>query len=123
MKDMLKGLRRNHQGFTLLEVMVALAIISTSLVVLLYSQNANITRSHYADSLAKAAMLAQKIISEGEMNKLSDGKSEGSEEAGNIVFRWEKRVTPSMVEGLKKLTVLVSWGDGKEYKLETYRAS
>ncbi len=120
---MLKVLRRNSQGFTLLEVMVALAIISTSLVVLLSSQNSNITRSHYADSLAKAAMLAQKIISESDMNKLMDSKSEGSEESGNIVFTWEKMVTPSMVEGLKKLTVLVSWGNGKEYKLETYRAS
>ncbi len=123
MKGMLKGLKGHEQGFTLLEVMVALAIISTSLVVLLHSQNSNITRSHYADCLAKAAMLAQEIISEGEMNKLIDGKSEGSEETGNIVFTWEKTVEPSIVEGLKKLSVLVSWGDGKEYKLETYRAS
>ncbi|MDT8316686.1 MAG: type II secretion system protein [bacterium] len=123
MKDMLKGLKVKSQGFTLLEVMAALAIISISLVVLLSSQNANISRSHYSDSLARAAMLAQKIISEGDVDKLVDGSLEGSEEAGNIVFRWEKVVTPSMVEGLKKLTVLVSWGDGKEYRLETYRAS
>lgn len=123
MKDILKGLRANSQGFTLLEVMVALAIISTSLVVLLSSQNANITRSHYADCLAKAAMLAQKVISESDMNKLMDGRSEGKEERGNIVFTWEKTVTPSMVEGLKKLSLLVTWGDGNEYKLETYRAS
>ena len=123
MKDMLKGLKGKSQGFTLLEVMVALAIISTSLVVLLSSQNSNITRSHYADSLVKAAMLAQKIISEGDLNKLSEGGWEGKEERGNIVFTWKKTVTPSMVEGLKKLSVLVIWGDGKEYKLETYRAS
>ena len=123
MKDTLTGLKRGEKGFTLLEVMVALAIISTSLVVLLSSQNSNITRSHYADSLAKAAMLAQKIISESDMNKLSDGGWEGKEDAGNIVFTWKKTVTPSMVEGLKKLSVLVIWGDGKEYKLETDRAS
>lgn len=123
MKDILKGFKGQQQGFTLLEVMVALAIISTSLVVLLSSQNSNITRSHYADSLVKAAMLAQKIISEGDINKLSEGRWEGKEETGNIVFTWKKTVTPSMVEGLKKLSVLVIWGDGKEYKLETYRAS
>jgi len=123
MKDMLKGLKGKSRGFTLLEVMVALAIISTSLVVLLHSQNANITRSHYADSLATAAMLAQKIISEGDVNKLVDGSLEGSEESGNIIFRWEKIVSPSMVEGLKKISLRVSWGEGKEYKLETYRAS
>ena len=123
MKDTLTGLKRGEKGFTLLEVMVALAIISTSLVVLLASQNSNITRSHYADSLAKAAMLAQKIISESDMNKLSDGGWEGKEDVGNIVFTWKKTVTPSMIEGLKKLSVLVIWGDGKEYKLETYRAS
>lgn len=123
MKDILKGLKGQQQGFTLLEVMVALAIISTSLVVLLSSQNSNITRSHYAGSLVKAAMLAQKIISEGDVNKLSEGMWEGKEETGNIVFTWKKTVTPSMVEGLKKLSVLVIWGDGKEYKLETYRAS
>ena len=123
MKDMLKVLKGHQEGFTLLEVMVALAIIATSLVVLLHSQNANITRSHYADSLAKAAMLAQKIISEAETNKLIEGKSEGREETGNIVFSWEKTVEPSMVEGLKKLSVLVVWGDGKGYRLETYRAS
>ena len=123
MRDMLKGLKYDSRGFTLLEVMVALAIISTSLVVLLSSQNANITRSHYADCLARAAMLAQKVVSEGDVNSLIDGSSEGKEESGNIVFRWEKTVAPSMVEGLKKLSVLISWGEGKEYRLETYRAS
>ena len=123
MKDMLRVLKVHDKGFTLLEVMVALAIISTSLVVLLSSQNSNITRSHYADSLARAAMIAQKIISEGDMTRPVDGRWEGKEEAGNIVFTWKKTVEPSMVDGLKKLSVLVRWGDGKEYKVETYRTS
>ena len=91
------------------------------MVVLLHSQNANISRSYHADSLALAALMAQKIVSESETNSLSIGKWEGEEVSGDIAFSWTKAVEPSMVEGLMKLSVLISWGDGKTLKLETYR--
>ena len=121
MKAMWKALRSEERGFTLLEVMVALAIISTSLVVLLQSQNANIVRSYYAGSLSTAAFLAQRIVSESGLEPLLPGKWEGEERSGNRVFSWTKVVEPSLVEGLVRLSVTVSWGNDGVYMLETYR--
>lgn len=112
-------------GFTLLEVMVALAIISISLVVLLSAQNANIERSVHASRLTRAALIGQKIMSGLHLSELKEGKWEGKEEAGETLFLWEKRVEPSVAEGVLKVTVRVGWGDdevGNAFIIETFRA-
>lgn len=107
--------------------MVALAIISISLVVLLHSQSSNIARAYESTSLTRAALLSQKILSEaGSGAAVSEGKWEGKEEMEGIIFYWKKMVEPTVVEGLMKITVSVSWGEeegGAPYVVETYRIS
>lgn len=124
MKVMWMPFKTGEEGFTLIEVMVAIAIISISLIVLLYAQNANITRSYHARCLTDAALLAQKILSENTSSKVELGSWEGKEEHDQVTLYWEKKVEPSIVEGMRKVTIKISWGDkkaGTTYLLETYR--
>lgn len=124
MKGMRKRPSASDSGFTLLEIMVALAVISISLVVLLAAQNANIERSVHASRLTRAALVGQKIISGLELSELEEGKWEGKEEVGELLFSWEKRVEPSVVVGVLKVIVRVTWGDdegGDAFLIETFR--
>ena len=114
-----------ERGFTLLEVMVAIAIISISLILLLHAQNSNITRSYHSKCLTKAALLGQKILSQSDLSPPIPGTWEGKEELDHMTFRWEKRIEPSMVESMRKITIQVSWGDtssGNSFIIETFRA-
>ncbi len=112
-------------GFTLLEVMIALAVISISLTVLLHSQNANITRSHNANCLIKATLLSQKVMSEIDIEgKLSEGEWEGIENINGIDYSWKKIIEPAIVKGMKKITVKVWWDEkGFPLTVETFRAT
>ena len=62
-----------QQGFTLLEVLVAIAILSMGFIVLLDSQGGSVKMSIYAKDLTIATQLARAKISELHQ-KLEDGK-------------------------------------------------
>ncbi len=111
-------------GFTLLEVMIALAVISISFIVLLQAQNANMVRSAHADRMVRAALIGEKMLAEVDSTgDLAEGEWEGEEEADKILFFWTKRIEPSPVGELKKVTVTVGWEGEEEspFTLETYR--
>jgi len=77
-------LKRRHSsvpsarnGFTLLEVSIAIAIISVVLVALTSLFNASIGISDYAKKATRATFLAQKIMTEMEMDgSITQGTSE-----------------------------------------------
>jgi len=124
MKVTLKLSDSFQKGFTLLEVMIALAVISISLTVLIHSQNASIGRTFHASSLSRAALLCRKVLSEIDMGKnINEGEWEGKEAAGNRIFSWSKRIEQSGIKGIVKVTVSVSWDGGGPFMIETYRIS
>lgn len=122
---MLKVSDQGQHGFTLLEVMVALAIISISLVVLIHSQNSNVVRSYDSNCLIRAALLGQTLVSEiDNKERVVDGRIEGAEEIENVIYSWEKTITPTVIKNMKKVTLAVTWGEEGErppFVLETYR--
>lgn len=105
-------------GFTLLEVLIAMAIIATALVSLLSLQSRSIKMMESAEMLEGARMLAEKVMSEGELKGVPGGEVKG--EAGH--YRWlltEIRLTPEkMPEGVpllpgRQLSLDIFWKDGK----------
>ncbi len=103
------------QGFTLLEIMVALTILSISLVVLLGLRNRDIALSAHARELTEATLLARQKITDITLR----GFPELGEEAGDFgeeapKYRWRQEVKLTPFEAIRELAVQVSWGNNRE---------
>jgi general secretion pathway protein I len=112
------------KGFTLLEVLIALVIISTAFLALLRTSAVNLRSQREADNLAIAVSAAESIMKE----IIASGYPESVIEEGDFEegyfsgFRWKKKVEVvefPYIEELKLVTVEVLWGDRGHYELRT----
>jgi len=103
-------------GFTLIEVMVALGIIGIAMVALLALHHQNMQSVIAAQDLNRAAMLAQTLMTDAEMQRFPDlGTTRGDFERyfpglySN--FRWQRVVEESaMFTDVRKVIVTVFYG-------------
>jgi general secretion pathway protein I len=133
-------------GFTLLEVMVAVAIVAIALVPLLRLHLMSLDATIWAQDYTTAVMLAQKTLtekmapipSERELGERESGELEPGEENGTFDepayarFQWQ-----TLIEEKEELTlgevaqplevqriqVTITWQDGQRsraYQLESY---
>ena len=103
-------------GFTLLEVVIAVAILALALVTLLQTQNTNIALVAESERVTTATLLAQRHMTELAMG---DPPALG-EEDGNFasqkngdelsLYRWAHRVIETGRDRLRQVEVTVSWG-------------
>jgi general secretion pathway protein I len=116
-------------GFTLLEVLVSMAVLAICLTVIMELFSGALKSSHLSDKYLQAVFLAREKAEEVLVSKeLSEGVVEGENEAG---FKWKAEVHPVLrpEEELPKLPfgtfevrVEVMWGEGRHqrsYVLET----
>ncbi len=106
-------------GFTLLEVLVALALLGIALVVILQLFSANMRAIAASDSYAKAVMTA-----ESKMREVLDDDQIGEKtwsETTNDGYRidtsiagTEKKRTENLPVQLLEITVTVNWTDGNK---------
>jgi len=118
-------------GFTLLEVMVALAIVSIVLVSVLVSQTQSLRLQDETKFNTTAALLAQKKISEIESTNsgsLTSGSGDFGADFQN--YSWEVNVQDVALSGaekftqyLKQIDVSIYRGEKKhfQYNLRLYR--
>ena len=114
------GPRTSRAGFTLVEIIVALAILALSLNVILPAISGALWRTGEAEAQAEAASLARSLLAQaGNAMPLHDGAADGQFENG---FRWQLRVTPygaadqAMPVRAYKVAAEVFWGDaGRQY--------
>jgi len=106
-------IERRQAGFTLLEVLVALAILAISLGVLIPVFSGTLDRQAALADQKTAAMLAQsKLDTVGNEILLTDGASEGTFSNG---FTWHVEVAPYKFEYTsrfvtpKLVTLTVKW--------------
>ena len=108
----------HNRGFTLLEVMIAVALIAISLTTLLGSQAQSVSYANSAKFETMAALLAQSKMSEitiqyaGSLS--SDSGDFGDDYPG---YAWEATVSDVSIEGmdtisnyLKQIDLTVTWG-------------
>jgi general secretion pathway protein I len=122
---------KGNRGFTLLEVMIAVAIIAIALVAVLGSQSQSLTLASEAKFNTTAALLAQSKMAEIEtesMEKLSSDSGDFGEDFPN--YHWEYTVGDLSLAGveealdfLKQIDLAVYWGnsDQYQYRLRLYR--
>ncbi len=121
-------------AFTLIEVLIALAITLIGLVPLLHLLTTSILMADSAWNLSQATLIGNSKLAEViAENNLEIGIDQGSVESEEkeIVFDWKSTVTEADIEeledtgltGLRKVTVTVMWNEGQSRKqifLTTY---
>jgi type II secretion system protein I len=109
-------LRRRARAFTLLEVMVAIAILGIALLGLLGLQHQSMQSVIRAQQATRASMLAQAVMTEAELERYPDlGRSSGDFESsfpGEFPdFRWQREVDASgMFPDVRKVKVVIRYG-------------
>ena len=114
----MKLLRRRARAFTLIEVMVAIAILGIALLGLLGLHHQSLQSVIRAQQTTRAAMLAQAVMTEAELERFPElGATSGDFEAsfrGEFRdFRWERMVVASgMFPDVRKVMVAIHYGPG-----------
>lgn len=121
-------------AFTFVEVMVALAIVSISLLALIRLHIISINMTDAAEIAAQATFVAEEKIADTlALGYPEEGTCSGAVEKNGLVFDWRTEVTGLRprelakvdVAGLREILVDVSWKQGtgrKHLQMSTYVA-
>lgn len=117
----MSGTKNNRQrGFTLLEVMIALAIIAVALVVMLGLAQRSVLTNDRLQQMTRATLLAKQRMAEIEHRIGQDSSADRGEfEAPNQEYRWQKIVTPTPISGIVQVDLNVFWGEAKNNEFVT----
>lgn len=101
----------HSRGFTLIEVLVALAIIAFAVVGLLGLQARNIKAIARDQNLTRATLLARELLSQIQYQVLLSGleglDSKTGEFQGYPGFRWEQEVISTGLDEMREVVVRV----------------
>lgn len=112
--------RRCNKGFSLLEVMIALAIVSIALVTLLGLSNRTILVQEQVQKLTRATLLAQQLMSEQELRTPQQQSWEAEEDIFSAPFeefRWQISYQDTLISKVKQVTVTVFWGAAEKNEM------
>ena len=105
-------------GFTLLEVMIALAILSIVAVSFLRNQAFNIRLGSESIQISLATLLAREKMAELESLGFPDpGEKSGMNEERIPPIRWEQIVSATEFLDLRKVQVRVLWNEGVQERV------
>ncbi|MBT2768191.1 prepilin-type N-terminal cleavage/methylation domain-containing protein [Stenotrophomonas sp. ISL-67] len=124
---------KHQRGYSLLEVIVAFALLALALTLLLGSLSGAARQVHHADLRTRAVLHAQSLLAaSGIEAPLQEGRSQGEWEDGR--YRWDLQVepyvdartsalpqaadTPTGGPTLAQVTLQVRWGEGNGERLQ-----
>jgi type II secretion system protein I len=121
-------MKKGSEGFTLIEVMVALAILGIAVVTViqLFSQSLRLLK--LSGDHQQAVLLADQKTRE--LTTIAEGTEQGQERE----FSWERRVTKTPVPEeltaagsaplrIFQVSVLVRWSANRQVEVATYRTA
>ena len=120
----------SFSGFTLLEVMIAVAILSMALVAALGSQSQSVSLATEAKFTTRASSLLLDLAADWEKKPASEIYSQSNVFEDFPDYRWQAEVTDPFAETLgegakyiKKVVLVVGRNDTDryQYRLEFYR--
>jgi prepilin-type N-terminal cleavage/methylation domain-containing protein len=124
----------SHGGFTLPEVLISVAILSTGIVVVLEAFNVSLSVLREARNVLRANMLIMEKMADIELSAMSKGALEAAAANGsfgdeNNDYHWESKVTGISVSsgmgvdsGILDQIDLTVWRDGssRRYSASTF---
>lgn len=100
------------KGFTLLEVMIALAIAAGVLLTVISSLNYHLSIVGQDAAETSAALVGRAKLDDPEFAKVSDSKGTFAPEHPEL--KWEREVSEvPELPGAKRITLTVSWNEDK----------
>ena len=96
-------------GFTLLEVLAAVAIMALSFVVLLGAEGLSLRRAAHASRLLEASQAARALMEQ----VLDSGSAASAEGPEGRTFTVDSAVSDTEYEGLAEARVTVRWKEGE----------
>lgn len=110
---------RPPNGFTFVELVVALAILGTAFTVLLSAHTSATRLAVHSRRLFEATTLAREVVTRTEVEGLPVfDKDAGDFGADYPAYRWEREVAPvpgiPFLADLKEVTVRVLWAEGQQ---------
>ena len=118
------GAQTRNAGFTLLEVIIAVAIIGSSLAILLGAVNKNLLLASQSKNLSIASFLAQRKLGEIEIEGFPDVGDQNGIFEERPEFKWYLSVQPYNIEQLgteiRIVILTVAWDEGnREFTVAT----
>ena len=114
---------RFNRAFTLLEVLITVAILTTAITFIFRSFTASLAFAQFSQDITIACYLAEDKLWEIEQSPVSGPKSSGwgSQRIQNKNFNWLYEIRDTDNDDLKELKLTVSWKENvreKEYTME-----
>lgn len=104
---------RAEEGFTLLEMLVAMAVLSLGALALLNLAGQNTRAAGVMEERLFAAVVAENRAVEALTSPAPPtfGEATGTERAGSLDLRWTRRVSPTAQPGMVRIEVRVAAPD------------
>jgi type II secretion system protein I len=121
--------RRGHDGFTLLEVLVAMAILGLAVTTMMRLSSQSLRLLHLSGEHQRAMLLADQLV------RRTPADAEGVQSGEEGAYAWERRVAvvpvakelippgATSAPQLRSVSVAVRWGKSRSVQLVTLRAS
>ncbi len=94
------------RAFTMVEVIVALAILSTTIVAIFGAMRTCSDASHHTRMLTRSVLLAESLLVQA---TLPQDKTFETRKGLNEPFHWKVRIAPTPVQDLGAIHVQVNW--------------
>lgn len=119
---------QDERGFTLLEVLLAVAILAIALPVLLGLRNFDLELQSRSMELTTATLLAQEKLLEtelsgafpigestGEFQTAAPGVQSSIQETNRAAgYRWKRNIMPTPLELIREVRIQISWPRGMQ---------
>jgi prepilin-type N-terminal cleavage/methylation domain-containing protein len=96
----------SYTGFTMVEIVVALAILSTTTVAVFGAMQTCAKAAHHTRMLTQSVLLAESLLVE---TMLSGNMVFETKEGEKNRYSWEVQIVPTPVESLGAIHVKVQW--------------
>ena len=111
----------SNRGFTLLEVMIAMAIVAIAMVTLLGLANRSIAVNARLQKITQATLLAQGKMNEIEIAASQSGtgttEQNGTFDSPFDGYRWEVAYNDTPLPSVKEVIVTVLWGERQKNEM------